>query len=481
MWAMNAATDASTWRMILDRAAAVLDDLGATGWIVGGCLRDALLGVPVHDVDLAVTADPVQVARSLLPSGGGGIARLRRATVRVAFPGPPEAHLDLARLHGRSIADDLAARDFRINALALPLAAREGFLGLLQPGGAPMVSFPAGLIDPLGGLDDLRARRLDVVGAAALSDDPGRILRGARLAAQLELAVAPATVELARAAAPALRDLSPERVREELSALLAERAAVLGAAFLRDVDALVPLFPGLEHVTGMSSAQVQDHIVGALATLTSTSLPSPRGSEWYAEAAPGETLPRLAALGWAVVLHALTPHDELAAGDGGDAPAEDTVVRRSPIPKGLPRRVSFVVGAWPEARRLLARELLDMSAVHRLFDRAGQGGEPALDALVVALACQDARVIEPEQELLDTFDRMLRNVYQLSDIYFEEPERLMPQRLIDGALLAQRLGIAQGPMVGRILREIRAEQLAGALSTAEEALARARELASRED
>src|SRR5215467_1766026 len=180
---MNSIANAAMWRMILDNLAARLGELGATGWIVGGSLRDALLGLPVRDIDLAVTVDPLALARELVSDRNGSIARLQRATIRVVLREFPQGHLDIVRLRGSHIEDDLALRDFRVNALALPLWARESFLQWLVRNGETQQALVPPLVDPYGGLSDLGARRLDVVRDSAFRDDPGRILRGARLKA----------------------------------------------------------------------------------------------------------------------------------------------------------------------------------------------------------------------------------------------------------------------------------------------------------
>src|SRR5207245_482922 len=116
--------------------------------------------------------------------------------------------LDVTDCRGPSLAADLAARDFTVNALAVPL--RE----LLVRGGAPIV-------DPTGGLADLRARRLRAPDLRVLTDDPLRALRGVRLEAALGFRLTRGTVAAIRAVAPALAAVAAERVRDELLLMLA--------------------------------------------------------------------------------------------------------------------------------------------------------------------------------------------------------------------------------------------------------------------
>ncbi len=491
---MSGTSDATLWRPSLERIASALDELGAMGWIVGGSLRDALLGLPVRDIDLAVTADPLTVAHRLTADGKGSIARLRRGTVRVALAEFPQGHLDLSRLHGSRIEDDLALRDFRINALALPLTARERFLEWLEHDGEPWPTGLSELVDPFAGLDELHARRLDVVSERVFRDDPGRILRGARLAAQMSLMPTSHALALAREAASLLDDLPDDRVREELNLLLALPRAATGFALLRDVGALGVLLLRPAVGVGGLEAGIETHALGSLAALDQLHadyqdnaplvvtlyerLPLDALRAWYAANAPGESLPRIVALGWATVLHAATPHEaegaNAASGHGTDQPQP----ARPHIVRGLPRRVASALHTWREAQALVASDPLDETAVRLFFDRLGPRGAPAVDALMVALACQWAMVVEDGSSGENALVRMAEHAGRIFTMYFEHPDLLLPPHLLDGADLIREVGLAPGPLVGRILREIRAAQVAGKLTTVEEALAYARTLAS---
>jgi poly(A) polymerase len=483
---MSSAIEASLWRPVLDRVATILDELGATGWIVGGSLRDAVIGLPVRDIDLAVTVDPLLLARQLAPKGIGGLAQLRRGTVRVALQVAHDAHLDLTLVQGNSIEEDLALRDFRINALALPLAARDHFLGWLQRDGESSPVLPSELVDPFAGVDDLFASRLDVVSARVFRDDPGRILRGARLAAHLNLTATPQTITLARTAASYLADLPDDRTREELNLLLALPSTAKGLELLRDMQALPALFMPTELDTTEQSEIVWEHMVaslGALRWLYATGdethdaiyarIPLEQLQGWYAATVSGEIFPRSVALGWATQLHALTPHEQ---GHASATPGRQTLAMDVQIIRGLPSRVRQALKAWHDAQMLILARNLDEVAIRQFFDRLGHGGESARDALMVAFACMQAQASSgtggTEQEL----ERVADNLGHILTEYFDDPNALMPPNLIDGAQVIQELGIGPGPLVGRILREIRGEQLAGNVSTMDDALAYARKI-----
>ena len=152
-------------------------------WIAGGAVRDAALGRPVIDLDLAVAGDPGRVARALARELGEPAFELSAefGTWRVVSASRGW-QVDITVLRGDSIEADLALRDFTVGAAAVPLAAGEA-------------------LDPYDGLADLERGVLRAVGPSSFTDDPLRLLRAARLAADLDLRIDADTVALAHDAA----------------------------------------------------------------------------------------------------------------------------------------------------------------------------------------------------------------------------------------------------------------------------------------
>jgi tRNA nucleotidyltransferase/poly(A) polymerase len=181
---------------------------GAAAWLVGGALRDLLLGRPVAEVDVAVAGDAEELASDLERDGAGRAVFLSRDR-----PGPRVYRvagrhvLDIAELEGGSISADLGRRDFTVNAFALDLST-------------------GGLVDPFGGLSDLARRRLRSVSDENLSEDPLRMLRAARFLATHGLRPEAELLTAARRRAPLIERVAVERIGAELSKLLgAARAA----------------------------------------------------------------------------------------------------------------------------------------------------------------------------------------------------------------------------------------------------------------
>ena len=195
--------------------ARVVRRLGSEAWIVGGAVRDACLGLPVLEIDVAVAGDAESIARALEAEGAGRAVFLSRdrpgpRVFRVAGSRP----LDIAELEGGSIETDLGRRDFTVNAIAVAVAGR-----------APEI------VDPFGGLEDLARRRLRPVRAENLAEDPLRALRAARFLATHGLAPDRATLAAARAAAPRLAGVAAERVGGELERILGSRLAAPALAW----------------------------------------------------------------------------------------------------------------------------------------------------------------------------------------------------------------------------------------------------------
>jgi tRNA nucleotidyltransferase/poly(A) polymerase len=175
-------------------------------YLVGGCIRDALLDRTIVDMDLAVAGDGLACARRLADAVRGSYVpldeteRTGRVVIRRRWT------IDVTSLRGATLHEDLLCRDFTINVMACRLT------DLLN--GAPR------LIDPLGGAEDLRRRRLAAVSERAFQDDPLRLLRAFRFAAQLDLEIDPQTRGWMRRWAARLPEASAERIQEELAALL---------------------------------------------------------------------------------------------------------------------------------------------------------------------------------------------------------------------------------------------------------------------
>lgn len=202
---------------------------GEEAWVVGGAVRDELLGREVIDLDIAC-ADPRGAARAYARRSGGAPFPLseRHGAWRVALDG--DRTVDFTPLPD-GIEQDLATRDFTINAIAVPLE-----------GGEP--------VDPHGGVADLQARRLRAVSPSIFEDDPLRLLRAVRLEEELGAELDVETEDLVRGDAALVTKPAGERILAEL-----ERLRPRGFFRLHELGLLEPLGGSLD---GFARAQLLD-------------------------------------------------------------------------------------------------------------------------------------------------------------------------------------------------------------------------------
>ena len=144
--------------------------------------------------------------------------------------------LDLMALEGATIEQDLGRRDLTVNAIAEPLGGGDH-------------------VDPFGGIEDLRARILRAVSGAAFLDDPLRVMRLARLACELNFEIELGTAEAARAVAPRLTAVSPERVFEELKRLICADRAPDGIGLLGSLGIAAAVLPELDALDGVDQSR----------------------------------------------------------------------------------------------------------------------------------------------------------------------------------------------------------------------------------
>ncbi|MBI2161446.1 MAG: CCA tRNA nucleotidyltransferase [Candidatus Rokubacteria bacterium] len=379
-------------------------------WLVGGAVRDAFLRrAPGADVDVVLPSGALVVGRRVGERTGGAFVLLdaERGAARVVAG---DARLDLADFRAPTLAGDLAARDFTVNALAVPIR------DLLERGSGP-------LVDPTGGLADLRARRLRVPGPRVLGEDPLRALRGVRLEAALGLRLTPRTARAIRAAAPGLALVAAERVRDEVLAILALPRA---ARALRRMDALGLLAVILPEADAMRGcAQPAPHRFNVLEH-------SLRAVE-----AADRLLPRLPAL---------TPlGEELAAhvaGELGGGVARAVVLKLAALLHDVSK---------PETRRVIGGRV-------RFFEH---------DLLLLALV--DAAALTGASPL--AVWRRARLIRDLLSGWQEQHAAAAAPPLVRGEDVMRHLNLPPGPSVGRLLAQVREAQDLGRVATREEALA----------
>ncbi len=220
-------------------AATPLAELAALtdrAWLVGGAVRDELLGLRSTDFDLAVDGDAKGLARALGRATGASSFALSEAFGAWRVSAADRSwQVDMTPLTGPSLQADLANRDLTVNAVARPVAGGE-------------------LIDPFGGADDLRAGRLAMVSPGAFAADPLRVMRLARIAVELDFHIDAGTLAAAEAAAPGLAGVAGERVYAELRQIIAGDRPLAGLGVLEAVGAAAVVLPELVALHGVEQS-----------------------------------------------------------------------------------------------------------------------------------------------------------------------------------------------------------------------------------
>jgi putative nucleotidyltransferase with HDIG domain len=446
---------------------------GEAVWVVGGTIRDRLLGRSTDDVDLVTTGEARAHARAIARKAGGTAFQLSgthgawRAIAR-----DRSWHADVMPLEGETIEEDLARRDFTVNALAEPLAGGE-------------------LIDPLGGAGDVRARVLRRASERSLAADPLRVARLVRIAMELEFEVDPATGADARAQAPRLADVAPERVFGELKRILAVPRPDRGVLALDEYGALEPILPEVAALRGVEQSRfhhldVFDHTVLVLEQVAALEAdPEPVLGEHAAAAAAvleeplGDELTRGQALRLGALLHdaakpqtrAVTPegrvtflgHDaagaELARGALARLRTSERLRSHVAALALHHLRLGFLVHDRPLPRRTVHWYLRTCEPVEvdvtilSVADRLATRGDRADDAIAAHL--------DLARELLGDALRWRA----------EGP----PPALVRGDELAAELDVPRGPALGELMAELEAAQFADEVATRDDAIAHARE------
>ncbi len=393
-----------------------------TVYLVGGSVRDALLGRYGYDLDVVTEGSAVALGRWLADALGGAFFVMDRAhdVARVVVrQGGAYYHVDLAGLRAKDIEGDLRARDFTINAMAVAL----------RPGLGE-------LLDPTGGLEDLRRGILRAAYARAFADDPLRIVRGVRLAGAFGLRWQPETEGLALAMCEALKGVSAERLRDELFNILGlpSAALALGHPVGRQV---LPLILPLEAPHLEVALERMRLLEQALAEVEKVDVPYRAALEEYLRQALAVGRERRQLLKLAA----------LHLGYGAAAPqkAEESARRlRLSRREGIHLRLALQALHDPLWQGAGEPEPL---AIYRYYRHAGEAG---VSGALLALWAQ------PEQA------RDERRAHALLRAWFTQKEALIePTPLVSGQEIAQTLGLPPGPQVGALLDALREAQASG--------------------
>ena len=455
-------------------------------WLVGGAVRDALLGRESHDIDLAISGDVSRVGPAVANLlGGTPVPVAAWNIVRVALPPKDQSGrpflIDISGYHG-PFEDNLRSRDFTVDAMALPLErwnADDRF---------------DAIVDPLGGKADLVRRILRATGDDVFRADPARMLRGVRLANRLAFHLDPDTTRAIRRHAPLLPQVSKERVRDEFLAILAADGARVQLEILDRLDLLCRVIPELEaarnceqprahhywdvwghllHCVEYAEAVTAGHRNNAIYTLAPwTAVEDAYFSETVGDGHTRRTVLKLAAL-----LHDIAKPQTKAPDAKGrirflghsEQGAEIAEQRLSSL--RLSHRAISLVSAMVlhHLRPSQLRQGWEMPSRRAIYRYYRDLGEAAVDTLYLAMAdFLAARGPELSPERWGNYARMIATVLEAGA---EPPHKEVRARgLVDGHDLINTLNIPPGPLIGTLLERLREAEAVGEVATREDAL-----------
>ncbi len=465
---------------LLTEVSQLLTQLGVDSYLVGGYIRDALLGRATRDIDIAVVASAPEVAQKIATALKGKYVLLdevNQIARVVLIEGEPAQvnrwHLDFSTIEG-GIEANLSHRDFTIDAIAVNLRElkREHF----------------DLIDPFQGQKDLERGLIRAVSQNAFVDDPARLLRAVRLAAEYGLTIEEETEALIQSQSQLICQVAGERVHEELYRLLSTPNA---AHFLRYSDylgLLTAIFPELTAAKGVE--QPWEHFwdvfyhsietVAAVERLLSTkdeflsSIPSL--SQHFVEEVSSD-IARSSLLKLTALLHDIAKPQTKSIEPNGRARFLGHTSEGARMAGDILQRLRFSNRETKMVQKMIESHL-------RLWQMGGEGGIPTRRAIYRFFRDTDEVSLDiiflTLADFLATYGPNLdmvewRQNCQLMEYILSEREKeegiIKPPKLIDGHDLVNIFGLKPSPQIGELLETVREAQAAGEITTREEALA----------
>lgn len=470
-------------------------------YLVGGAVRDRLLGKPYHDLDLIIREHAIQAARKAANLLGGAfyILDIERDYGRIVLELSDGEifYLDFAAYQGADLESDLRSRDFTVNAMALD------------------IHQPTHLVDPCKGLQDLKDHCLRACSPDSFNRDAIRVLRAIRQAVALNFKIEPQTRNWLKAAVPKVSGISAERIRDEIFRGL-EGSHPSRCWRLYDAVGLLPvLFPELEALKGVyqdpphtldvwnHSLAVLEGLERILGILADNRWESNAGDLKLAQASLylGKFRDRLiqhinnaltplrsrkAMLYLSALYHDVAKPQHETRDEAGiqhfyrheESGAEMASNRCEAMELSVPetRYMETMVKHHMRVHHLARNpDVISKKAIYRFFrDCGGIGIDVCLLSLADTLGTYGVTLPE---------DRWLNEIQVcriLLDAYWEQHDTVVaPQRVINGDDLMIKLQLQPGPMIGRLLEAIREAQAVGDVKDQQEAIAYAEKLIRR--
>ncbi|MCL0043232.1 HD domain-containing protein [Dehalococcoidia bacterium] len=449
-------------------------------YLVGGIVRDLVLGKQTNDIDIVTNADSLLTARILANRFRGDFYPLDaeryigRALIRY---GNQSWTIDVAPING-NLTDNLRKRDFSMNAMAMPLTNMS----------------TNEIIDPHGGLRDITLKKIRSLSENVFVDDPIRLLRAIRLSGELNFTLENNTASLIRLHSELLKETAQERIRDEFVRILMLPSSLPSVRLMDETGILCTVIPELTSNKNIAQPKehywnVFDHNVETLGfaeriicSNTRKDNPilkqipwKPNFSDHFKEdISPGH--PRYIVFKLAALLHDIAKPATKTVEPDGRIRFIGHTTNGSKVVKQIMHRLRFSRREIELARVMVGQHLRPIQisqnwekpskrAIYRFFRDLD---DAAIDTIILSFADHLAAVGPNLNN--DEWQQHVHLAEATIDGGIEEEPVINSPRLITGHDLIKNLKMKPGPQLGRILEEVREAQFEGRITTPDEAL-----------
>jgi poly(A) polymerase len=455
-------------------------------YLVGGAIRDFLLGRPVgKDFDFVIKGDAEGLAKEVAQERGGhafpldAILGTWRAVLKKKRK---KTELDFSRLQGKDIIEDLRQRDFTVNSIAIHL---KDLAGPVDPC----------FIDPLDGVADIQKRILRANSEESFRQDPLRMLRAFRFASTLKFSVEEETLKMIQGNKDLIGRSAGERIRTELFMALGEKGAGLFLRNLHQTGLLGEIFPevrGWENLDlgtgrplslldhGLRTLEAVEFIFVHLEDIFSEWADVLKGHLSHSEE---EGVSRIALLKFISFFHdsgkiATASHEKGSISprfldhDQKGQEINMAIARRLKLSRRSVRIISELTRQHMRVQSLAKAQELTGRAKYRFFQDLGKEG---LDLTVLSLANALAvSGLELKSPLLAQMEGEAKKIKKITDdllrFYTEDFTQKLAESLVDGKEVMRATGVPQGKAVGALLNKLKEAEISGRVRTKEDAL-----------
>lgn len=460
----------------------ILQEQGQTNqqiYLVGGAIRDQLLGREMKDLDFVVSEGPEGLADGVSKALGGKVILLDEIHRIYRVILSDGSILDFSQMKGSTIGEDLSHRDFTINALAYNLAL-----------GWPLRTDV--IIDPYGGVRDLEDRVLRAVHPNTFQEDPVRMLRAVRFMAELDFTLHPDTVKLIQRDCQGIQGAPGERITQELFPLLEQRNSHQHLQYLdQPLQLLDQIFPHIREMkqVGECKYHVVDSWTHSLHTLRL--MEEIINAQGFFEASIGSSYEahtkeiiagnrsRLSLIKLGALFHDVGKPAARIVDETGRVRFPGHEMTGAEIVEGYAQRLKLSNREREILHRYVAFHMFPLSMYkydtltdENLYEIFRQTEGETLDILLIALAdiVATRMLLDPKEDM----SKYKRFVEEIIHRYLGKYEKWRSlQQLVKGDVIMKHLNLPPGPVVGEIIEKIRKGLFLGEIAPDQEAIAKA--------